>query len=57
MGGTVNLNNTRAYVIEFDQRENVDYPLYKGKLYLDVSNLAIAGIAFEISPRMIERLS
>jgi len=57
MGGIVNLNNTRAYVIEFDQRENVDYPLYKGKLYLDVSNLAIAGIAFEISPRMIERVS
>ena len=35
----------------------VDFPLYKGKLYLDVSNLAIAGIEFEISPRMIERVS
>ena len=57
MGGTVNIPDGQAYVIEFDQRENVDFPLYKGKIYLDVSNLAIAGIAFEISPRMIDRVS
>jgi hypothetical protein len=57
MGGIVDVNDARAYIIEFDQRENVDFPLYKGKLYLDVSNLAIVGLAFEISPRMIERVS
>jgi len=57
LGGTVNILNSQAYVIEFDQRETVDFPLYKGKIYLDVSNLAIAGIEFEISPRMIERVS
>jgi hypothetical protein len=57
MGGIVNVNNAQAYVIDFDQNEMVDFPLYKGKLYLDVSNLAIVGIAFEISPRMIERVS
>jgi hypothetical protein len=57
MGGIVSVNNTQAYVIDFDQRETVDFPLYKGKLYLDVSNLAIIGMAFEISPRMIERVS
>ena len=57
MGGTVNVLNNQAYVIEFDQRENVDFPLYKGRIYLDVSNLAIAGVEFEISPRMIERVS
>lgn len=57
MGGTVNVLNNQAYVIEFDQRENIDFPLYKGKIYLDVSNLAIAGIEFAISPRMIERVS
>lgn len=57
MGGMVSVNNAQAYVIDFDQREMIDFPLYKGKLYLDVSNLAIVGIAFEISPRMIERVS
>jgi hypothetical protein len=57
LGGIVSVNDARAYVIEFDQRESVDFPLYKGKLYLDVSNLAIVGIEFEISPRMIERVS
>jgi hypothetical protein len=57
MGGTVNIPDGQAYVIDFDQRENVDFPLYKGKIYLDVSNLAIAGLTFEISPRMIDRVS
>lgn len=57
MGGIVSVNNAQAYVIDFDQKETVDFPLYKGKLYLDVSNLAIVGAAFEISPRMIERVS
>jgi hypothetical protein len=57
MGGTVNVLNNQSYVIEFNQREDVDFPLYKGKIYLDVSNLAIAGIEFEISPNMIERVS
>lgn len=57
MGGVVSVNNAQAYVIEFDQRATVDFPLYKGKLYLDVGNLAIVGMAFEISPGMIERVS
>ena len=57
MGGIVSVNNAQVYVIDFDQREMIDFPLYKGKLYLDVSNLAIVGISFEISPRMIERVS
>ena len=57
MGGIVDVNDARAYIIEFDQRENIDFPLYRGKLYLDVSNLAVVGLAFEISPRMIERVS
>jgi hypothetical protein len=57
LAGTVNIPDGQAYVIEFDQKANIDFPLYKGKLYLDVSNLAIAGIEFEISPSMIDRVS
>lgn len=57
MGGIVRVNDAQAYVIEFDQKEGIDFPLYKGKLYLDVNNLAIVGIDFEISPKQIERAS
>ncbi|KPK84040.1 MAG: hypothetical protein AMS27_11090 [Bacteroides sp. SM23_62_1] len=57
MGGIVRVNDAQAYVIDFDQKEEVDFPLYKGKLYLGVENLAIVGIDFEISPKRIERAS
>jgi hypothetical protein len=38
-----------TYVIGFDQREGVNYPCYKGKLYIDVGSLAIIGADFELS--------
>jgi len=57
MGGIVRVNDAQAYVIDFDQKEAIDLPLYQGKLYLDVNNLAIVGIVFEISPKEIERAS
>lgn len=38
-----------TYVIRFDQREGVNYPCYKGKLYIDVESLAIIGADFELS--------
>jgi hypothetical protein len=37
-----------TYVIEFDQREGVKYPCYKGKVYVDVESLAIVGASFEL---------
>jgi hypothetical protein len=37
-----------TYVIDFEQREGVKYPCYKGKLYVDVESLAIVGAAFEM---------
>jgi hypothetical protein len=38
-----------TYVIGFDQREGVNYPCYKGKLYIDVESLAVIGANFELS--------
>lgn len=40
-----------AYAIAFDQREGVKYPCYRGKVYVDVSTLAIVGATFEMSDR------
>jgi hypothetical protein len=37
-----------TYVISFDQREDVKYPCFKGKLYVDVESLAIVGATFEM---------
>jgi hypothetical protein len=38
-----------TYIISFDQRSGVNYPCYKGKLYIDVESLAIIGADFELS--------
>jgi hypothetical protein len=49
LAGQVSLDNTRCYVINFNQKKDVELPLYKGKIYIEVDNLAIAGIEFGLS--------
>lgn len=39
-----------VYVIAFDQKPHVPYPLYKGKIYIDRESLAIVKAEFGISP-------
>ncbi|UCG28222.1 MAG: carboxypeptidase-like regulatory domain-containing protein [Bacteroidales bacterium] len=55
--GMINVDGRETYIIEFDQKDNIDYPLYKGKIYLDAENLAIVGLEFGLSPKKIERAS
>lgn len=50
MGGIVNIDDRQAYVVEFDQLEHIDFPLYSGKIYIDKEDLAFAGAEFRISP-------
>jgi hypothetical protein len=47
--GQVSLDNKRCYVVEFNQKKNVNLPLYKGKIYVDIDNLAIVGLEFSMS--------
>lgn len=49
------INDRQAYVIDFKQKENVDEPLYEGKIYLDYENLAVAGIDFNLNTKNIEQ--
>lgn len=42
------------YVIEFDQRENVDLPLYKGKIFLDTKNMAFSRLEFSYSDKALD---
>jgi hypothetical protein len=48
--GLVQYNEGMVYVISFDQRPEVQYPLYKGKIYIDQETLAIVKAEFGISP-------
>jgi hypothetical protein len=54
MGGIVNINDRQAYVVEFDQMKHIDYPLYSGKIYIDVNSLAFVGTEFRISPSKLD---
>ena len=54
MGGIVNINDRQAYIVDFDQLEDVDFPLYSGKVYIDVEDLAIVGADFRISPKRLD---
>jgi hypothetical protein len=52
--GFVTIDGRDNYVIEFDQKDNVNYPLYKGKIYLDTKNLAFSRLDFELSEKGID---
>jgi hypothetical protein len=54
MGGIVNINDRQAYIVEFDQLDHVDFPLYSGKVYIDVDDLAFVGADFRISPKKLD---
>jgi len=55
--GMVQVDGRDTYIITFDQKDNVEYPLYKGKIFLDVETLAVVGLEFGLSPKGINRAS
>ncbi len=52
--GMETVEDRDAYVIDFDQKKGLNMSLYKGKIYIDASTLAISGVEFELSPNGIE---
>ncbi|MBN2610879.1 MAG: carboxypeptidase-like regulatory domain-containing protein [Bacteroidales bacterium] len=44
---------TPVYIIRFDQRDGVQFPMYKGSLFIDKESYAIVKAEFEISPKGI----
>jgi hypothetical protein len=48
-------NNRETYVIHFRQKETVNEPLYYGKIYIDVNNLAIKTLEFSLEKNGIEK--
>lgn len=55
MGGIVNIDDRKAYVINFDQVRQIEYPLYSGKLYIDVESLGFVGADFRINPDKLDQ--
>lgn len=52
----VTIDSRSAYAIDFEQKEGVTDPLYKGVIYIDTENLAIIGVDFEVNPSYIDRI-
>jgi hypothetical protein len=42
-----------AFVVDFDQKDGVNYSLFKGKIYIDTESLAIIRAEFKLSPKGI----
>jgi len=56
MTDIVTYDEEAAYAIEFEQRENIELPLYKGTIYINTSDFGILNAEFEINPKMIKEL-
>ncbi len=57
MGGIINIDDKQAYVITFKQLDYIDIPLYAGKIYISVEELAIVGVEFQISEKNLATAS
>lgn len=53
LAGIVMMDGRQTYEIQFDQKDTVSYPLFKGSMFLDAKSLAFAALKFEISPKKI----
>ena len=53
--GVTTFNDKNCYVIEFDQKVDVDNPLFKGVIYIDIDNMAIAGLQFRLSDMGLQK--
>ncbi|HEC43974.1 MAG TPA: carboxypeptidase-like regulatory domain-containing protein [Bacteroides sp.] len=54
MGGIVNIDDRQVYVVDFDQMDHIDFPLYSGKIYIDMLTLGFVGAGFWISTSKLD---
>jgi hypothetical protein len=52
----VTYDDETAYVIEFEQHENVELPLFKGTIYINTADYGILNAEFEINPKYINSM-
>ena len=51
----IQIDGRTTYVIAFDQKDISPYPLYKGKLYIDMDTHALVRADFMISPKGLDK--
>jgi CarboxypepD_reg-like domain len=56
MTDIVTYDNEAAYAVEFEQRENVDMPLYKGIIYINTIDYAILYAEFELNQSLLHKI-
>ena len=52
----VTYDDETAYEIEFEQREDIDQPLYKGVIYINTADFALLHAEFELNQVLIHRM-
>ncbi len=52
----VTYDDETAYAIEFEQRENVDLPLFEGTIYINTVDYGILSVEFDINPKYIHKM-
>jgi hypothetical protein len=52
----VTYDEESAYVIDFEQHEGVDQPLYKGTIYINTTDYAILHVDFELNQKYIHKM-
>lgn len=50
----ISVNSRNAYAIDFEQKENVYEPLFKGTLYIDMETFALVSATFEMNPKYVK---
>ena len=53
--GIVKVNDRDNYVVEFDQIDEKDFPLYQGRVYIDVESYAITSVDFKLSEKSLDK--
>ena len=52
----VSVGEDAAFVIDFEQREGIDMPLYKGSVYINTDDYAVLHADYELHPKYINKM-
>lgn len=55
MTDIVTVGDESAFVIEFNQKQGIDIPLFKGSIYINTYNFAIEQVEFEVNSSYIQK--
>jgi hypothetical protein len=56
MTDIVTYEDESAFVIEFEQREDIDLPLYKGTIYINTVDFGILHAEFELNKALVHKM-